>query len=76
MSAIIREERIGGQRLILGDCRGIIGGLAVDAICTDPPYGIGITKSNRLATSRGLGGKSWDDEPADLSIFPDVPSII
>jgi DNA modification methylase len=76
VSGIIREERIGGQRLILGDCRDIIGALKFDAICTDPPYGIGITKSNRLATSRGLGGKSWDDEPADLSILPDVPSII
>ncbi len=36
-----------------------------DALVTDPPYGIGITKSNRLAVSRGLGGKSWDDEPVD-----------
>jgi len=73
---IIKEERIGGQRLILGDSREIIGGLSFDAICTDPPYGIGITKSNRLATSRGFGGKSWDEDPADLSAFPDVPSII
>jgi DNA modification methylase len=48
----------------------------VDAVVTDPPYGIGITKSNRLATSRGLGGKDWDDKPADISTLPDVPSII
>ena len=64
---IRKEERIGNQRLILGDCREIIGGLTFDAICTDPPYGIGITKSNRLAVSRGLGGKSWDDAAPDLS---------
>lgn len=64
---IIREERIGGQRLILGDCRNVVPMLPKpDAIITDPPYGIGITKSNRLAVSRGLGGKSWDDEPADM----------
>ena len=75
--SIIREERIGGQRLILGDCLEVMPLLGkVDAVVTDPPYGIGITKSNRLATSRGLGGKDWDDKPADLSTFPDVPSII
>lgn len=45
---IIKEERIGGQRLILGDCRSIIGGLTFDAICADPPYGIEF--------SRGAGG--------------------
>ena len=68
MSAIIREEYIGGQRLILGDSREVLPLLPrPDAIVTDPPYGIGITKSNRLAVSRGLGGKSWDDEPADMT---------
>jgi site-specific DNA-methyltransferase (adenine-specific)/modification methylase len=48
----------------------------VDAVVTDPPYGIGITKSNRLSVSRGMGGKSWDDKAPDLSFLPDVPSII
>ena len=68
MTAIIREERIGGQRLILGDSRGVLPLMPQpDAIVTDPPYGIGITKSNRLAVSRGMGGKSWDDEPADMT---------
>lgn len=68
VTAIIREERIGGQRLILGDCRAVMSTLGrFDAVVTDPPYGIGITKSNRLAVSRGLGGKSWDDEPADMT---------
>jgi DNA modification methylase len=74
---IVKEERIGNQRLILGDCLQVMPGLGrFDAVVTDPPYGIGITKSNRLAVSRGLGGKSWDDVPADLSALPDVPSII
>lgn len=74
---IIKEERIGSQRLILGDCLEVMPLLGkVDAVVTDPPYGIGITKSNRLATSRGLGGKDWDDKPADISTLPDVPSII
>lgn len=75
---IIKEERIGGQRLILGDCRDIIGGLQYDAICTYPPYGIGITKSNRLSVSRGFGSDNWDDEPADMSWVgnSDIPAII
>ena len=67
---ILREERIGGQRLILGNCRDVLPMMPrPNAIVTDPPYGIGITKSNRLAVSRGLGGKSWDDEPADVSML-------
>jgi site-specific DNA-methyltransferase (adenine-specific)/modification methylase len=57
------EEQIGRARLILGDCREVLPTLgSFDALLTDPPYGIGITNSNRLAVSRGMGGKSWDDE--------------
>ena len=36
---IIREERIGNQRLILGDCLQVMPLLGkVDAVVTDPPY--------------------------------------
>lgn len=76
---ILREERIGGQRLILGDCLKVMPFLArFDAVVTDPPYGIGITSSNRLAVSRGLGGKAWDDAPADVSHITamNIPAII
>jgi DNA modification methylase len=39
--AIVREERIGNQRLIQGDCLEVMPLLGkVDAILTDPPYGI------------------------------------
>ena len=39
-----REERIGNQRLILGDCLEVMPTLGrVDAVVTDPPYGIGFT---------------------------------
>lgn len=42
MTAIKREERIGGQRLILGDCLDVMPLLGkVDAVVTDPPYGLG-----------------------------------
>jgi DNA modification methylase len=73
------KEVIGDCTLYLGDCLAVLpvlgGGMAV---VTDPPYGIGITRSNRLATSRGLGGKTWDDKPADLSWLDTVasPAII
>jgi site-specific DNA-methyltransferase (adenine-specific) len=47
-----REEQIGPCRLILGDCLEVLPGLArVDAVVTDPPYGV-----NLQATS-GSGGK-------------------
>jgi site-specific DNA-methyltransferase (adenine-specific)/modification methylase len=78
---IIREERIGGQRLILGDCREIIGDLTFDAVCTDPPYGIaesGKKNASRrgLAPPRDYGDFAWDNARADLSILPDCPRII
>ena len=75
----MKEERIGDCRLILGNSLEVLPTLGpVDAVCTDPPYGIGITKSNRLAISRGMGGKSWDEAPADLSwLLPmGVPAVV
>lgn len=72
-----RKKVIGDCVLYHGDCLEVMPALGrVDAVVTDPPYGIGITKSNRLAVSRGMGGKSWDDQVPDLRGMPDVPSII
>lgn len=65
-----RVETMGLATLHLGDCRDILSALGkVDAVVTDPPYGIGITRSNRLAVSRGMGGKSWDDETPDATFL-------
>lgn len=59
-----KEVLAEGVELWLGDCLEVLPTLGrFDAVVTDPPYGIGITKSNRLAVSRGMGGKSWDDAP-------------
>lgn len=45
---MIREERIGRARLILGDCREVLPTLGtVDAVVTDPPYGMAFQSNHR-----------------------------
>lgn len=74
MSAIIREERIGDCRLILGDCLEVMRELdPVDAVVADPPYGIG--ESGGKSASRGklakadlYTHKSWDETTADKAV--------
>ena len=52
--AILREERIGNQRLLLGDCLTIMPTLGrFDAVVTDPPYGI---KMDRGVGTGGFSG--------------------
>jgi site-specific DNA-methyltransferase (adenine-specific)/modification methylase len=56
MTGILREERIGNQRLLLGDCMAILPGLGrVDAVVTDPPYGLG----------RRMQGGTWGAQDQD-----------
>ena len=64
----MRTEIIGDATLYLGNCLEIMPTLGkMDAVVTDPPYGIGINKSNRLSISRGFGADKWDNIAADLS---------
>jgi site-specific DNA-methyltransferase (adenine-specific) len=61
----MRVERIGNATLYLGDCLEILPTLPkVDAVITDPPYGIGFagqpTKWQRRA---GQTPEAWDDAP-------------
>ena len=70
---------IGDATLYLGDGLDILPTLGkVDAVVTDPPYGIGINRSNRLSVSRGFGGETWDEQPANMSwLLPmGVPAIV
>jgi len=81
---IIREERIGGQRLILGDCLQVMPLLGrFDAVVTDPPYGIGFSHGGgggKLARSTRLDNMPiiGDDAPFNPSqiLSLAVPTIL
>lgn len=66
----MEKVEINSATLYLGDCREIVPGLQrVDAVVTDPPYGIGEAKGKnksrgKLAISKDYGADSWDDQPA------------
>jgi len=69
----MRVETIGNATLYLGDCREILPTLPkVDAVITDPPYGIGASsaafqnakkRGNAAAKSKDYGESSWDNKP-------------
>ena len=59
----MREERIGNQRLILGDCLEVIPTLGpVDAVVTSPPY-------NQLGERFGKPSGLWADKSGGLGFF-------
>lgn len=62
----MREEIIGDCRLILGDCLEVLPTLGkVDAVVTDPPYGIGFARQpTKWQRRAGKLPESWDDSPA------------
>ena len=56
-----------------GDCREILPELPkADLVLTDPPYGVEITRSNRLSISRGRGAEEWDREPPTMATMQSV----
>jgi site-specific DNA-methyltransferase (adenine-specific)/modification methylase len=77
-----RVERIGDCTLHLGDCREILPTLGkVDAVVTDPPYGLGESNQKKhmsrgkLAAPRDYGDYSWDEFPADQSVIDTLRAI-
>jgi site-specific DNA-methyltransferase (adenine-specific) len=61
MSAIIREETIGPCRLILGDCLEVLPLIGkVDAVVTDPPYGINLGKTAGTGGSHGMSFEAYE----------------
>ena len=40
-----------------------------DLAIVDPEFGIGISKSARLVTDKGLKAKNWDDKPVSIEYF-------
>jgi len=76
MTAVRIEKLADGVLLYLGDCREILPTLGkVDAVVTDPPYGLGETDARRYAsrlrptklwknpTTPDYGTYKWDNEP-------------
>lgn len=80
MSAIVKEERIGGQRLILGDCLEVMPVLGrFDAVVTDPPYGIDYGRAGGFSASHGWGqwreNVEWDTERPSPAVFEAILSF-
>ena len=80
-----RVEHIGDAVLHLGDCRDILPTLGkVDAVVTDPPYGIGLNTDNRrfsggdpaLAAKRGTKIGSANGRPILEDDAPFDPSFL
>jgi DNA modification methylase len=68
----VDKVTIGDATLYCGDCLAILPTLPpVDAVITDPPYGIG---ANRMTLGKGKKdfdrGGAWDDERPDVSWIP------
>lgn len=82
----MRVETIGNATLYLGDCLDILPGLPkVDAVITDPPYGMDWdTDSTRFTGGqhkRGEGREDWgaiaeDSEPFDPSPWLQFPIVV
>ena len=74
----MRIETIGNATLYLGDCREILPTLPkVDAVITDPPYGIGSwssTGGNSLSAQEAADANAWDVAP-EADVFHSLREV-
>ena len=69
-----KEELAAGVTLYLGDCRDVLPTLGrVDAVITDPPYGVDFQGKNTKHTSRSDDGYEGDD---DARVGPEVIAAV
>ena len=74
-------RQIGDCTLYLGDCSDVMPVLkGVDAVVTDPPYGIGEAAGKNKsrgtkAVSKDYGSKKWDDAPLSGKLLSDVLNL-
>lgn len=77
----VRVERIGDATLYCADCMDVLPTLGkVDAVITDPPYGIGADNNLRankqhgaaVAPSRDYGAGGWDAAAPDVDVLASV----
>jgi DNA modification methylase len=74
----VREEIIHDARLILGDCREVLPTLGkVDAVVTDPPYGVNLGDTNGSGKGHGLKISAYDsfDDSYESFLASVVPSL-
>lgn len=77
----MRIEKIGNATLYLGDCQDILPSIGkVDAVVTDPPYGINVCKTGKigsglLAKVKDYGSKDWDKRTPSESLIQTLLDI-
>lgn len=75
---MIRDERIiGNCRLILGDCREILPTLeGVDAVVTDPPYGVSIARGDGRIGRGDAARIHGDLVPPEIGWVADYEAVV
>ena len=66
------------NRIILGNCLDTLVRLpdkSIDLLCTDPPYGIGISKRGQIGAGRPFTPKKWDSSAPPKAYFDEMRRV-